>query len=183
MNELTTFITDMAMVNSKILNDYEVPEGTSLLDLQTHLERRSVSQLPQYRSGNTNEFRLLEPKRGPIEKAVKVFMPLNWFGKWLLVRILVHSDILDASPTRTMSRLSVDVAPIPNFKYAYSGSRLSSIWRCTPDQRRGYRPSNWDLHLSGSAFGPAFTFQVESRGEDGGGPGYVHVGQCDGSGH
>lgn len=93
-NKLTTFIADMAMVNSKILNDCQRPEGTSLLELQTYLERRSSSQLPQYQGENTNEFRLLEPKRGPIEKAVKVFMPLHWLGKWFLVR---------PSSTRTFS--------------------------------------------------------------------------------
>lgn len=170
------------MVNSKILNDCQLPEGTSLLELQTHLERRSPSQLPQYQSDNTNEFRLLEPKRGPMEKAVKVFMPLHWLGKWLLVRTS-YTQIFLMSPPRDMSRLSVDVASIPNFKYAHIGSNLPSIWRRTPDQRRGCRPSDWDLHFSCPTFGPSVTFRIEPRGKDGGGPGHVHVGECDGSSH
>lgn len=157
VNELTAFITDIAMVNSKILNDCQIPEGTSLLELQTHLERRSRSQLPQYQSDKTSEFRLLEPKRGPIEKAVKVFMPLHWLGQWLLVRI-AFTRIFLMPPSRNMSRLSVDVASLPNFEYAYIRSNLPSIRRCTSDQRRGCRPADWDLHFPGSAFGPAFTF-------------------------
>lgn len=80
---------DTAWVNSKLVNDSQDPDGKSVFEFRTILEHRSKNQLPQYQSNNTLDFRLLEPRIGPIEKAVKVFMPLHWLGKKLLVSHLV----------------------------------------------------------------------------------------------
>lgn len=85
-SRLTTIhTTDAAWVNAKVVNESPYPERNCLQELHTYLGPRSKSQLPLYESTYTSDYRMLEPKRGPIEKSVKVFMPLHWFGKWLVV--------------------------------------------------------------------------------------------------
>lgn len=75
----------MALFYSRFTNDSQDPEGNSLFELQTFLGKLSKTQLPQYGNDNTHDFRMLEPKRGPIERSVKVFMPLNRLGRWVVV--------------------------------------------------------------------------------------------------
>lgn len=80
----------MAFVNTKIVNEFPVPDPESAKSLMGIISGRSKNQLPQYWTENILDFRSLEPKFGPIENGVKVLMPFSKVGSWLLVSHSFH---------------------------------------------------------------------------------------------
>lgn len=80
-------LLDVAWVNSKLIEEGREPDPNSVYELQTYLDRRSRGQLPQYESQNVLDFRLLKPRIGFIERAIKVVMPVKRVGRWVLVSL------------------------------------------------------------------------------------------------
>lgn len=113
----------MALFYSKLTNDCQDPESSSLSELQTYLATMSKGQLAQYDSDDTHDFRMLEPKRGPIDKSVKILMPLHWLGRWIVV-----------------SGSCLLLSPLPFVRNACSIERLISNWYLSVHFSRNPRP-------------------------------------------
>lgn len=146
----TNFIhLDVAWVNAKQVNNSEEPDGKSLLELQSILQRRSGSQRPQYVSDNTLDFRLLEPRKGPIEKAVKVIMPLHFLGQWVLVSSNSDEEFV------VLLLTGINTASISNLTHGDRRFGLLPVRRREPVLDRWRHSSPRNVHLLSATFGTA----------------------------
>lgn len=77
---------DAASVNAKTVNEYECPREEALKKLQDWLNKQNNAQRHLYNGQDVDAFRMLGPKRGPIEKFVHETLPVADPTGFLLVR-------------------------------------------------------------------------------------------------
>lgn len=79
-------IADLALVHAKMVNAYECPQEAALKNLQDWLNMQHSARRHLYDGQKAGAFRLLGPKRGPIERFVHETLPTTRPTGFLLVR-------------------------------------------------------------------------------------------------
>ncbi|KAG6356771.1 hypothetical protein INS49_014645 [Diaporthe citri] len=77
---------NLAFVNAKTVNEYERPREEALKNLQEWLNKQDNALRHLYNDQDADAFRMLGPKRGPIERFVHETLPAAGPTGFLLVR-------------------------------------------------------------------------------------------------
>lgn len=77
---------DAASVNAKMVNEFECPREEAVKALQDWLNKQNHAHRHMYNGQDADAFRMLGPKRGPIERFVHETLPVKTATAFLLVR-------------------------------------------------------------------------------------------------